>query len=88
MSSQLDNELGAVVAKIEDIVESLIEALAVEAVMEIPLRRRESGHRSLVKFPASSEKEVKKFSTSTSGHVFIVPPHVSRLAHVFNFLVI
>ncbi|KXJ93479.1 Spo11/DNA topoisomerase VI subunit A [Microdochium bolleyi] len=62
MSLHHGAELGVVVAKTEDILESLVDALAIGAAMKIPLRSRRTGHQILVRFPGSNEKEVKKFT--------------------------
>lgn len=57
-------ELGVVIAKIEHMLESLIDALSSGVVLKLPLRSRTTGRDFFIKFPGATEKEVKKFSKS------------------------
>ncbi|KAI1469872.1 DNA topoisomerase IV, alpha subunit [Daldinia caldariorum] len=49
-------------AKIEDILGEIIDALSENRVLDIPLRSRRSGNESLLRFPASTGTEVKRFT--------------------------
>lgn len=56
---------GGVISKIEDTLENIIEALSENRVLTIPLRNRRSRNENLIRFPANTAGEVKKFSTFT-----------------------
>ncbi|KAI1481791.1 DNA topoisomerase IV, alpha subunit [Daldinia eschscholtzii] len=73
-------QAGVVMAKIEDILGRIMEALSENRVLDIPLRNRRSGNEGLLRFPASTGTEVKRFTcvllilhlcheALTSGHV-------------------
>lgn len=55
-------QAGAVIVKIEDVLERIIDALTENRVLDIPLRNRRTGNESLIRFPASTEAEAKRFS--------------------------
>ncbi|KAI0135855.1 DNA topoisomerase IV, alpha subunit [Daldinia grandis] len=55
-------QAGAVIVKIEDILERIIDALSENLVLDIPLRNRRTGNQSFIRFPASTEAEVKRFT--------------------------
>lgn len=64
-----DNRTGFVIAKIEDIFASMVDALAGEnSSLAIPYRSRGSASRAegILKFPGSSVQEATKFSESWS----------------------
>jgi hypothetical protein len=50
------------VSKIEDIIESLVDALQLNRPLAIPLRSRRTGLVRLIRFPATTAADVKKFS--------------------------
>ncbi|KAI1808239.1 DNA topoisomerase IV, alpha subunit [Daldinia bambusicola] len=73
-------QAGIVIAKIENVLEEIIDALSENRVLGIPLRNRRSGNESLIRFPASTGTEVKRFTCTllilhvcyealTAGHV-------------------
>ncbi|KAI1455196.1 DNA topoisomerase IV, alpha subunit [Annulohypoxylon moriforme] len=51
-----------VISKIEDILEDIINALSENRVLAITIRSRRSGNESLVRFPANTSAEVKRFT--------------------------
>ncbi|KAI0835180.1 DNA topoisomerase IV, alpha subunit [Hypoxylon sp. FL0890] len=51
-----------VISKIEDILEAIIDALSENRVLAIPLRNRRSGNENLIRFPANTRAEVKRFT--------------------------
>ncbi|KAI2778212.1 DNA topoisomerase IV, alpha subunit [Daldinia loculata] len=55
-------QAGAVIVKIEDVLERIIDALTENRVLDIPLRNRRTGNESLIRFPASTEAEAKRFT--------------------------
>ncbi|KAF3056637.1 Meiotic recombination protein SPO11 [Daldinia childiae] len=55
-------QVDAVIAKIEDVLERIIDALSENRVLDIPLRNRRTGNESLIRFPASTEAEAKRFT--------------------------
>ncbi|XDG01593.1 hypothetical protein ABKA04_001208 [Annulohypoxylon sp. FPYF3050] len=52
----------AVISKIEDILEDIIDALSENRVLTIPLRSRRSGNENLIRFPTNTSAEVKRFN--------------------------
>ncbi|KAI0849174.1 DNA topoisomerase IV, alpha subunit [Daldinia vernicosa] len=55
-------QAGAVLVKIENILERIIDALSENRVLDIPLRNRRTGNETLIRFPASTETEAKRFT--------------------------
>ncbi|KAI1505786.1 Spo11/DNA topoisomerase VI subunit A [Biscogniauxia marginata] len=53
---------GAVVSKIEDIIKDMLDALRDNRILSIPLRSRKSGNERMVRFPATTDVEVKRFT--------------------------
>ncbi|KAI0599287.1 Spo11/DNA topoisomerase VI subunit A [Biscogniauxia sp. FL1348] len=53
---------GTMISKIEDILKDMLDALKENRVLAIPLRSRRSGNWRTVRFPATTEAEVKRFS--------------------------
>lgn len=53
---------GTIINKIEDILENIVDALSENRVLTIPLRSRHSGNVRLIRFPANTNAEVKRFS--------------------------
>ena len=54
---------GAVIVKIEEILEGISDALRETRELSIPMRIRPSGNEVSVRFPSSNIAEVKRFST-------------------------
>ncbi|KAI1414443.1 DNA topoisomerase IV, alpha subunit [Hypoxylon sp. FL1857] len=52
----------AVISKIEDILEAIVDSLSENRVLTIPLRNRRSGNETLIRFPANTHAEVKRFT--------------------------
>ncbi|KAI0376503.1 DNA topoisomerase IV, alpha subunit [Hypomontagnella monticulosa] len=57
-----NEQTGAVISKIEDILESIVDALSENRVLGIPLRNRQSGNEALIRFPANTAAGVKRFT--------------------------
>ncbi|KAH7033613.1 Spo11/DNA topoisomerase VI subunit A [Microdochium trichocladiopsis] len=74
-------ELGAVVAKIEDMLESLIDALTTGTVLALPLRSRDSGRQNMIRFPGANDNEVKKFTS------LLLVLHICHEALVNDYIV-
>ncbi|KAI0007349.1 DNA topoisomerase IV, alpha subunit [Xylariaceae sp. FL0662B] len=55
-------QTGTVIAKIEDILEGIVDALSENRVLIIPLRSRQSGNGRWIRFPADNDAEVKRFT--------------------------
>ncbi|KAI3316972.1 DNA topoisomerase IV, alpha subunit [Xylariaceae sp. AK1471] len=55
-------QTGVMIAKIEEILAAMIDALKENRVLTIPLRSRATGRDQLVRFPSSRDTEVKKFT--------------------------
>lgn len=55
-------ESRVIISKIEDILENIVDALNENRVLTIPLRNRRSGNERLIRFPANTDAEVKRFS--------------------------
>ncbi|OTA68026.1 DNA topoisomerase IV, alpha subunit [Hypoxylon sp. EC38] len=51
-----------VISKIEDILEAIVDSLGENQVLTIPLRNRRSGNENLIRFPANTCAEVKRFT--------------------------
>ncbi|KAI0017176.1 Spo11/DNA topoisomerase VI subunit A [Xylariomycetidae sp. FL0641] len=54
---------GVTIAKIEDIIEGIVDSLAENRVLTIPIRSRRTGNDRLVRFPANTDAEAKKFAS-------------------------
>ncbi|KAI1391641.1 DNA topoisomerase IV, alpha subunit [Hypoxylon trugodes] len=52
----------ALISRIENILENIVDALSENRALTIPLRNRQSGNEALIRFPANTEAEVKKFT--------------------------
>jgi meiotic recombination protein SPO11 len=61
---QRNHQTGVIIAKIEEILAAMIDALKETRILTIPLRSRSTGRERLVRFPGSGKAEVKKFSMS------------------------
>jgi|SRR5437764_542473 meiotic recombination protein SPO11 len=55
-------QTGVMIAKIEEILAVMIDALKDTRILTIPLRSRSTGRELCVRFPSSRDREVKKFS--------------------------
>ncbi|OTA81197.1 hypothetical protein M434DRAFT_401441 [Hypoxylon sp. CO27-5] len=55
-------QTGTVISKIEDILEAIVDSLGENQVLTIPLRNRRSGNENLIRFPANTCAEVKRFT--------------------------
>ncbi|KAL7625829.1 endodeoxyribonuclease [Parahypoxylon ruwenzoriense] len=62
-----NRQAGAVISKIEDILEHIIDALNENRVLTIPLRSRQSCSERFIRFPANTEAEVKRFMPRYGG---------------------
>ncbi|KAI2613417.1 DNA topoisomerase IV, alpha subunit [Hypoxylon sp. NC1633] len=73
-------EAGAVVTKIEDILERIVDALTENRVLTIPLRSRQSGNERSILFPANTDAEIKRFTCTLQilhlCHEALVSGHV------------
>ncbi|KAI1206884.1 DNA topoisomerase IV, alpha subunit [Annulohypoxylon truncatum] len=57
-----DTQGRTVISKIESILEDIIDALSENRILTIPLRSRRSGNENLIRFPANTGAEVKRFT--------------------------
>ncbi|KAI1135600.1 DNA topoisomerase IV, alpha subunit [Hypoxylon sp. FL0543] len=82
-------------AKIEDILEGIVESLAENRALVIPLRSRRSGNENPIRFPANTRAEVKRFTcvlqvlhmcheALVSGHVVTKRSGLSRSRNSFT----
>ncbi|KAI0110527.1 DNA topoisomerase IV, alpha subunit [Hypoxylon sp. NC0597] len=55
-------QIGTVISRIEDILEAIVDSLSENRVLTIPLRNRRSGNENLIRFPANTCAEVKRFT--------------------------
>ncbi|KAI2465197.1 DNA topoisomerase IV, alpha subunit [Annulohypoxylon bovei var. microspora] len=51
-----------IISRIEDILEEIIDSLSENRVLTIPLRSRRSNNENLIRFPANTGAEVKRFT--------------------------
>lgn len=61
-SSHTDELTAAIITRIEDVVEDIVDALAESRPLSIPLRSRRSGNQVAVLFPTSSSSGARRFS--------------------------
>lgn len=53
-----------VISRIENIMESVVDALLENRVLSIPMRNRKSGNERILRFPSTNLGEVRSFSAS------------------------
>ncbi|KAI2629197.1 DNA topoisomerase IV, alpha subunit [Hypomontagnella submonticulosa] len=61
-NSGRSDQANTIISKIEGILESIVDALSENRVLSIPLRNRRSGNETLIRFPANTAAEVKRFT--------------------------
>jgi hypothetical protein len=59
--SESTEDASLVICKIEDILESIVDALSENRVLAIPIRSRLSGSERSIRFPSRNDAEAKKF---------------------------
>ncbi|KAI0471486.1 DNA topoisomerase IV, alpha subunit [Xylariaceae sp. FL0804] len=64
------------ITKIEAVLEAIIDAVGERRVLEMPIRNRQSGNVRVVRFPASTDTEAKRFTS------FLLVLHLSHQALV------
>ncbi|ORY72153.1 Spo11/DNA topoisomerase VI subunit A [Pseudomassariella vexata] len=57
-----DSQPAAIIAKIEGILEDIVDALSLNRVLMIPLRSRQSGNEVMIRFPSDRIAGAKKFT--------------------------
>ncbi|KAI1404960.1 DNA topoisomerase IV, alpha subunit [Hypoxylon fuscum] len=80
-------ESRVIISKIEDILENIVDALNENRVLTIPLRNRRSGNERLIRFPANTDAEVKRFTCTLQilhmCHEALVSGHVVTKRNIY-----